>query len=136
MTPIAIHVAIIRQKSTMLVIKWRCDVPRDERSRRTVTPIPRTAAKSTTVARAAGIITAALCVRVPQTDPKGKPMAHRVTNSVPKRARYIDINAIVLLIYLYMYVRKYIIVKLNDKLIKPGIFELCTNPVHRDRRSR
>ena len=29
-----------------------------------------------------------------------------------------------------------IIVKLNDKLIKPGRFELCTNPVHRDRRSR
>ena len=26
-----------------------------------------------------------------------------------------------------------IIVKLNDNLIKPGRFELCTNPVHRDR---
>ena len=28
-----------------------------------------------------------------------------------------------------------IIVKLNDKLIKPGRFELCTNPVHRDRQN-
>ena len=30
----------------------------------------------------------------------------------------------------------YKIVKLNDKLIKPGKFEICTNSVHRDRMSR